>query len=80
MVLLKIDRPESCRKCTLHNAEGDRCLLTGIRLGYAKPSCPLIPLTEYEEARINEILYERGEKEGDEEIGEKGDLWKYLDR
>lgn len=67
MVLLKIDCPETCVKCTLLNSENDRCRITGIRIGYAKPLCPLIPLTEYEEARINEILYERGEREKEDE-------------
>ena len=52
--ILMIDMPENCRKC-------------GICLMITEPTpehfvtdrCPLIPLTEYEEARINEILKER---------------------
>lgn len=58
--ILMIDKPENCKCCPCFNFEDYMCAL----IYYASPSerpsdCPLISLTEYEEARINEIVKER---------------------
>ena len=58
--ILMIDMPENCKCCPCFSFEEDMCELIYYTIPSERPSdCPLIRLTEYEEARINEILKER---------------------
>ena len=62
--ILIIDMPEVCLLCPCADVRCRVCnwtcaaILRGTQFT-RNPNCPLIPLTEYEEARINEILKER---------------------
>lgn len=57
--ILMIDMPEDCSECPCSDLEYSVCNLTCNPMSTKDADCPLIPLTEYEEARINEILKER---------------------
>lgn len=58
--ILMIDMPESCKRCPCSDLEYYVCNLTcNTILSTRDPDCPLISLTEQEEARINEILKEK---------------------
>lgn len=62
--ILKIDMPENCKRCPCSDLEYYVCNLTCNPIlstgdSTRDPDCPLIPLTECEEARINEILKEK---------------------
>ena len=60
--ILLIDMPEHCFECPCCDKEYGCCDITDsweCTADNRAEDCPLIPLTEYEEARINEILKER---------------------
>ena len=58
--ILLIDMPEYCKRCPCADLEYYVCNLTcNAFLSTRDSDCPLIPLTEYEEARIKELLKER---------------------
>lgn len=58
--ILMIDMPENCKRCPCRDLEYYVCNITCNPFPSTRDSdCPLLPLTEYEEARINEILKER---------------------
>ena len=58
--ILMIDMPEDCSECPCADLEYYVCNLTCNPMSTIQDAdCPLIPLTEHAEARINEILKEK---------------------
>lgn len=80
MILIKAKYPVICKECPVKHYYRDSyfgemftCPFVPdnlpLNLYRRHDKCPLIPLTEYEEAQINEILYQRGEREKEEQNG-----------